>query len=176
MRTQTDSMDRWSIHARSLALILAGVTLGACSDSPLGPDDAGAAMHVATTEREATTIGETMSLVAAVLTARGDSVPDATVAWEVSEPGVLEALGGGRFRVLRQGIVRVAAMWPRDPSVRAEIAVTVNASFYASACITRSDQDPVGAVPTCAQRRVVVSAAPVLSLTRAPSLEDGGRQ
>ena len=175
MHTYTDFRGRWGTQARSFALLLAAATLAACSDSPLGPDDAGAAMHVAATEREATTIGESMSLIAAVLTARGDTIADATIAWVVSEPDVLEALGGGRFRVLREGTVRVAAVWPRDPSIRAEMTVTVNASFLASACITRTDQDPVGVAARCAAQRVVVSAAPVLEAASA-SLENGGRQ
>lgn len=145
---------------RALVAALAVVVLGACSESPLGPDDGRATMRVGAAAMSATALGESVVIEAAVIDSRGEPLPDAGVHWELSAPGVLEAIGDGRFRVLKEGTVQVAAVWPRDPSVRAGVTVAVNASIMAAACIVRSDQAPVDAPPRCARSRVVVSAAP----------------
>ena len=141
------------------ALVLASLTLAACSaDAPLGPRDEHATMHVAASGVTATTIGQTLVIDAAVMNAKGVRLQDAEIHWDVSAPGVLESLGGGRFRVLSEGAMQIAAVWPKDPSVRATVTVTVDAGLLASACITKTDQTTTRTT-TCANARVVVRVA-----------------
>jgi hypothetical protein len=144
---------------------LSALALGACSDSPLGPNGQRASMQVSATAMTATTLGANLTIDATVVNTRGQQISNADVHWDMSAAGVLEAIGNGHFRVLHEGTVQVAAIWPKDPSVRAAITVTVNASIMASACITYSDQALSGAPKRCAQQRVVVSTAPALLAT-----------
>jgi len=160
-------MDRYVIAAgravgTSLAYIVAGASalgLAACSNSPFGPDDQHASMQVNASALTATTLGQTVVIDASVVTSSGQAVPNAGIHWELSAPGVLEMIGDGRFRVLHEGSVQVAAVWPKDPSVRALVVVKVDASILASACVTHSDQATSTTLLKCAQRRVVVSTA-----------------
>jgi hypothetical protein len=139
-------------------LLTAGVT--ACSNSPLGPDGGAASMRVSASAVTATSLGQSVAIQAEVVDAAGSPIADAAIHWDLSAADILEPLGAGRFRVLKEGSVRVAAVWPKDPSVRAAVTVNVNAGLLASACIARSDQAAAEAAPKCAQQRVVVRTAP----------------
>lgn len=154
------------------------VALAACGDSPLGPGEHGATMQVTASAVTATTLGQSLAIDAALLNSSGKAMRSSEIHWELSAPGVLEDIGGGRFRVLHEGTVQVAAVWPKDPSVRAAVTVTVNASILASACVARSDQALSGAPRKCAQQRVVVNTAPTLaSLNKTSSTSHSvGRQ
>ena len=136
-------------------------------------------MHVAAPVMTATTLGQTITIDAAVMSSSGARIPGAEVAWDLNASGVLESTGGGHFRVLHEGTVQVAAVWPKDPSVRAVVTVNVNASILASACITHSDQATGSPAPKCAQRRLVVSAStasPTLASTSVAPASAGGSQ
>ena len=147
-------------QTRIAALVLACAALTACNaDAPFGPHDEHATMRIATGGATPTVIGETVAITATVMGPTGEPLQDAAIHWGLSEAGVLESLGNGRFRVIREGTVQVAAVWPSDPSVRAIIAVTVDAGLLASACITKSDQATTAA-SRCAATRVVVRMAP----------------
>jgi hypothetical protein len=113
-------------------------------------------MHVNANAVTATVLGQTVAIQASVTSASGTAIADAPIRWELGVPDVLESLGDGRFRVMKEGSVSVAAVWTKDPSVRAAVTVNVNAGLLASACIARSDQAAAGAAPKCAQQRVVV--------------------
>jgi hypothetical protein len=80
-------------------------------------------------------------------------------------------MGGGRFQVLKEGSVQVAAIWPKDPSVRATVTVTVDAGLLASSCIVKSDQSTTS-TNRCAQKRVVVRVSPIVALAK---IADGAR-
>lgn len=144
-------------HMRFVIAGLAAAMLTACSsDSPAGPGDGPASMHVNANAVTATVLGQTVAIQASVTSASGTAIADAPIRWELGVPDVLESLGDGRFRVMKEGSVSVAAVWTKDPSVRAAVTVNVNAGLLASACIARSDQAAAGAAPKCAQQRVVV--------------------
>jgi hypothetical protein len=147
---------RLRLIAGSLALL----GLGACSSTPLAPgEDDQASMRVGTNAMTATTLGDSIIIDAAVVNALGAAIPHAEIHWELSTSGILEVLGNGRFRVVREGQVQVAAVWPKDPSVRAAVNIKVDAGALMSACISRTDQATGTQVRKCAQQRVVVRAA-----------------
>src|SRR5919107_5292404 len=125
-------------------------------------------MRLAANGPAASSIGQTLALDAAVLRSDGEPLKGAQVHWEVSDPGVLQPMGNGRFQVMTEGTAQVVAIWPKDPSVRATVTVTVDAGLLAAACIVKSDQAST-AVSMCAQTRVVVRVAPTASLTVVPS-------
>lgn len=153
---------------RTRALLLAFAVLGACSaDGALGPRDGHATMQVAASGVTASAIGQTVEIAAVVLDAKGEALKDADIHWDLSTAGVLESLGGGRFRVTGEGDVQVAAVWPKDPSVRASVVVSVDAGLLASACITKSDQATTLA-SKCANTRVVVRVAASPSTSATP--------
>ena len=144
-------------HMRFVIAGLTAVVLTACSsDSPVAPGDGAASMHVDASAVTATVLGESVAIQASVTRPSGTTITDAPIRWELSVPDVLESLGDGRFRVLKEGSVSVAAVWTKDPSVRASVSVNVNAGLLASACIARSDQSTASAARKCAQQRVVV--------------------
>lgn len=149
-----------SISMRNMRFLIAGcvtVILSACSgDSPVAPIGGAASMHVNASAVTATVLGQNVAVQASVTSASGAPMVGAPIRWELSVPDVLESLGDGRFRVLKEGGVTVTAVWTKDPTVRASVDVNVNAGLLASACIARSDQGTVGAAPKCAQQRVVV--------------------
>jgi hypothetical protein len=173
-RFSTALMQRTRLHL--VVAALAALGLGACSNSPFAPTEDGASMQVGATAMTATTLGESITIDAAVVTAAGARVPNAEIHWEVSAPDVLEPAGNGRFRVLREGSVQVVAVWPRDPSVRALVTVKVDASVMVSACVARTDQMTGTSQRRCAQRRVVVSAAgPTTLASNSNRVPGGGR-
>ena len=148
-------------HMRFAIAVLSAAGLAACSNSPLGPNDGAASMRVDASAVTATALGQSITIQAWVMDASGSAIADAAIHWDVSAADILAPLGDGKFRVLKEGSVRVAAVWPKDPSVRAAVTVNVNAGLLASACISRSDQAAAGVAPKCAQQRVVVRTAPV---------------
>ena len=144
---------------RTGVLLLAFVALGACNaDGALGPRDEHATMRVGASGVTASAIGQMVDIAAAVMDSKGDAIQDADIHWDLSSTGVLESLGNGRFRVIGEGDVQVAAIWPKDPSVRATVAVSVDAGLLASACISKSDQATT-LTSKCANARVVVRVA-----------------
>jgi hypothetical protein len=145
---------------RHIAIALATVGLGACGSASTDPSRELASRHVAASAMTATTIGQAIDIDATVLNANGEPIANAEIHWELSEAGILEMVGNGHFRVLREGSVRVAAVWPKDPSVRAAVSIKVDASALFSACVSRSDQATSAQSRKCAQQRVVVMAAP----------------
>jgi hypothetical protein len=154
---------------RAAVALLGVAALSACAaDSVLGPHDEHATKHMATTSVAASAIGQTLALDATVLKMDGQPLRGAQVHWDLSATDVLLPIGGGRFRVLKEGTVQVAAIWPKDPSVRATVTVTVDAGLLASACIVKSDQSTT-ATSRCAQKRVVVKVAPFVALAKAPA-------
>jgi hypothetical protein len=155
-------------HTRIVALTLTCIALGACnSDAALGPRDEHATMRVGASGVTASAIGQIVVIAASVMDADGAPMRDADIHWDVSSAGVLESLGDGRFRVVREGSVDVAAVWPKDPSVRATVSVTVDAGLLASACISKSDQSTT-LTSKCANARVVVRVASSASSSVAP--------
>ena len=148
-------------YMRFLIGALTAAMLTACSNSPLGPREHAASMHVNASAVAATSLGQTVLIQASVVDASGVAISNASVHWDLSSADVLEPIGAGKFRVLKEGTVRVAAIWPKDPSVRAAVTVSVDAGLLASACISKSDQASAGAAPKCAQQRVVVRTVPV---------------
>jgi hypothetical protein len=104
----------------------------------------------------ATSLGQTISIETSIVDGAGKPVMSGPIRWELSTPDVLESLGDGRFRVLKEGTVTVTAVWTPDSTVHATVTVNVDAGLLASACIARFDQASVGGAPKCAQRRVVV--------------------
>lgn len=153
---------------RTGAMLLALVALGACNaDGALGPGDEHATMRVGSSGMTASAIGQTVDIAASVLDSKGEAIRDADIHWDLSSTGVLESLGGGRFRVIGEGDVQIAAVWPKDPSVRATVAVSVDAGLLASACITKSDQATT-LTAKCANARVVVRVAAAPSTSVAP--------
>jgi hypothetical protein len=158
-----------SCLARSAAVVAFAVGLGACSNSPFGPDEQHASMQVGVSAMTATTLGQTIGIDAAVVTAAGERIPNTGIHWELSAPGVVEMVSDGHFRVLHEGTVQVVAVWPKDPSVRALVVIKVDASILASACVVHTDQATSDAPRKCAQRRVVVSAATASSTLAAAS-------
>jgi hypothetical protein len=148
-------------YMRFFISVLSIASLAACSNSPLGPNEHAASMHVSASAVTATALGQSVQIQASVTDASGKAIADASIHWDVSATDVLEPIGDGRFRVLKEGSARVAAIWPKDPSVRAAVTVNVDAGLLASACISKSDQATDGAAPKCAQQRVVVRTAPV---------------
>lgn len=158
MRIMNDRIGRRA--GRTLVATLA-LALAACdAGSTTGPDGRHAAMQLSAGATTATTLGETVTIKAQVVDGRGNPIPGAEIHWAISAPELLEPLGDGQFRVLGEGPVQVAAVWPRNPSVRAEVTVTIDAGLLASACIVKVDQDAAGTAPRCAQRRVTVRVAP----------------
>jgi len=154
------------------AAALAFAALSACAaDSALGPHDEHATMHLQANNVVASAIGQTVLLDATVLNMEGEPLKGAEVHWDLSSTDVLYPVGFGRFQVLKEGTVQVAAIWPKDPSVRATVTVTIDAGLLASACIVKSDQAS-GSASKCAQKRVVVRVAPVVAFDVAP---EGGR-
>jgi len=155
-----------------IATVLLGVaTLAACNaDGALGPNDEHATMRLAAKSVSASAIGQTLTIDAAVLDMDGNPLAGAAVHWDLSSSDVLQPIGGGRFQVLKEGTVQVAAIWPKDPSVRATVTVTVDAGLLASACIVKSDQSTT-ATSKCAQKRVVVKVAPLATLSLTPAGE-----
>jgi len=149
-----------SASMRHMRFVIAGLItmmLAACSsDSPVAPIGGAASMHVNAGAVTATVLGQNVAIQASVTSASGAPVAGAPIRWELSVPDVLESLGDGSFRVLKEGSVNVTAVWTKDPTVRAAVDVNVNAGLLASACIARLDQSTAGAAPKCAQRRVVV--------------------
>ena len=153
---------------RTGALMLALVATGACNtDGALGPRDEHATMSVGASGVTASAIGQTVDIAAVVQDSKGAAIQDADIHWDVSDTGVLESLGGGHFRVIGEGDVQVAAVWPKDPSVRATVSVTVDAGLLASACISKSDQATT-LTSRCASTRVVVRMAASPSASVAP--------
>jgi hypothetical protein len=152
-----------------LAVALLGIgVLGACAaDSALGPHDEHATMRMTSKSVAASAIGQTVALDATVLRMDGQPLRGAEVHWDLSATDVLQPMGGGRFQVLKEGTVQVAAIWPKDPSVRATVTVTVDAGLLASACIVKSDQSTT-ATNRCAQKRVVVRVGAIQSLAKVP--------
>ena len=154
-----------ALRLRMAGAMLAGTMLGACAaDSALGPHDDHATMRIGANGPAASAIGQTVVLDAAVLRTDGEQLKGAEVHWELSESGVLQPMGNGRFEVLKEGTVQVVAVWPTDPSVRATVTVTIDAGLLASACIVKSDQGSTSAT-RCAQKRVVVRVAPMVALS-----------
>jgi hypothetical protein len=157
---------------RIAAALLGVAALSACAaDSALGPHDEHATMQMAAKSVAASAIGQTVALDATVLNMEGQPLRGAQVHWDLSATDVLQPIGGGRFLVLKEGTVQVAAIWPKDPSVRATVTVTVDAGLLASACIVKSDQSTTS-TNRCAQKRVVVRVAPFVALEKTP----GGAQ
>jgi hypothetical protein len=144
---------------RVVAGMLATAWLAGCGSSSLSPDHESASMRVGASAMTATTLGESIDIDAAVVDVAGAPIPNAEIHWELSAPGILEMTGNGHFRVLREGSVQIAAVWPRDPSVRGLVSVRVDASVLMSACISRSDQATSTQPKRCSQQRVVVRAA-----------------
>ncbi len=144
-------------HMRFVIAGLATAMLAACSsDSPVAPGGGHASMRVSASAVSATVLGQSVTIQASVADASGAAITGEPIRWELSGPDILESLGDGKFRVLKEGSVSVAAVWTKDPSVRASVTVNVNAGLVASACIARSDQTTTGSAPKCAQQRVVV--------------------
>ena len=154
MKPNVTSYMRFSIAALSMML-------AACSSSPVGPHDDAASVRVSASAVTATALGQSVAVQASVVDAAGTAIAGAPIRWELSAPDVLESLGDGKFRVLKEGSVQIAAVWPKNPTIRAAVTVNVNAGLLASACISRTDQTAAGVAPKCAQRRVVVRTAPV---------------
>lgn len=149
-----------AVGVRMAAALLAGLALSACAtDAALGPRGEHATMRIASGGAAAIAIGQTVVLGAELIDASGDRMRDERIVWDLASSGVLEPLGSGRFLVLKEGSVQVAAIWPKDPSVRATVTVTVDAGLLAMACIIKSDQASSTAAK-CAQKRVVVRVAP----------------
>src|SRR5690349_10299215 len=96
---------------RTMAAAIVAAGLAACSDSPLGPDEQHASMEVSAAATTATTIGESLTIGAAVMNSRGVPIANAGIHWDLSVPGVLESLGNGKFRVLSEGTVQIGAVW-----------------------------------------------------------------
>lgn len=144
--------------ARAMTAIAAFAVVGCADGSPMAPD-APSTMHVEAGAVTATTIGQELHLDATVLDAEGEPVHGAEIHWDLSAPDVLARGAEGAFRVLGEGTVQATAVWPKDPSVRATITVTVDAGLIASACIVKTDQAVDGAAPKCAEHRVVVRVA-----------------
>jgi hypothetical protein len=149
-----------SSYMRFTIAVLSTVLAACSSASPVGPKDDAAAIRVSASSMTATALGQSVTVQASVVDAAGTAIAGAPIQWELSSPDVLESLGDGKFRVLKEGSVQVAAVWPKNPSIRAAVTVNVNAGLLASACISRTDQAAAGAAPKCAQRRVVVRTAP----------------
>ena len=143
-------------HMRFGIAVLSTAFLAACSDSPLGPSSGETSIHVSASAMTATSLGQTISVEASVVDAAGKPVAGGPIRWELSASDVLESLGDGRFRVLKEGTVTVTAVWTKDPTIRATVAVNIDAGLLASACVSRSDQATAGATPKSALRRVVV--------------------
>ena len=149
-------------HMRFVIAALSMVTLAACSDSTTGPASSNAtSIQVSATAVTATAIGQSVAIQASVIDQSGAAVPNAAIRWELSAADVLESLGDGKFRVLKEGSVRVTAVWSKDSTVRTSVTVNINAGLMASACVSRSDQAAPGTTPKCAQQRVVVRTAAV---------------
>jgi hypothetical protein len=156
------------MRPRIVADVFAALWLAACNSSPLSPAHEFASLQVGASAMTATTLGENIDIDAAVVDANGVRIPNVEIHWELSAPGVLEMTGNGHFRVLREGSVQVAAVWPKDPSVRALVTVRVDASVLMSACISRSDQATSTQPKRCTQQRVVVrtgTLAPTLAVS-----------
>lgn len=149
-----------AVGLRLAAAMLAGMSLSACAaDGALGPRNEHATMRIGSGGASAIAIGQTVVLGAELIDASGDRMRNERIVWDLASSGVLEPLGGGRFLVLKEGSVQVAAIWPKDPSVRATVTVNVNAGLLAMACIIKADQATTTA-SKCAQKRVVVRVAP----------------
>ena len=148
-------------HMRFAIAAFSMMALAACSDSTTGPSSTATSIQVGTTAVSATAIGQTVAIQTSVIDPAGAVIPSAAIRWELSAADVLESMGDGKFRVLKEGSVRVTAIWSKDPTVRAAVTVNVNAGLMASACVSRSDQAAPGATPKCAQQRVVVRTAAV---------------
>ena len=162
---------RSAIGLRVTAATIAGVVLSACAaDAVLGPHEDHATMRMVANGPAASSIGQTLALDAAVLRSDGQPMKGAEVHWEVSDPAVLQPMGDGRFQVLTEGSAQVVAIWPKDPSVRATVTVTVDAGLLAAACIVKSDQEST-TTSKCAQKRVVVRVAPAAALTVVPDVD-----
>ena len=143
-------------HMRVGIVILSTMLLAACGDSPTAPGGGGTSIHVSASAMSATSLGQTISIETSIVDGAGKPVVSGPIRWELSAPDVLESLGDGRFRVLREGTVTVTAVWTPDSTVHATVTVNVDAGLLATACVARFDQASVGAAPKCAQRRVVV--------------------
>jgi hypothetical protein len=151
---------------RHVVALLGLAALSACAaDSALGPHDEHATMRMTSKSVSASAIGQTVSLDATVLKMDGQPLRGAEVHWDLSATDVLLPIGGGRFQVVKEGTVQVAAIWPKDPSVRATVTVTVDAGLLASACIVKSDQSSTS-TSRCAQKRVVVRVSPFVALAK----------
>jgi hypothetical protein len=157
------------IGVRLIAATVAAGVLSACAaDAVLGPHEDHATMRMEASGPAASSIGQTIALDAAVLRSDGEPLRGAEVHWEVSDARILRPIGDGRFEVLTEGTAQVVAIWPKDPSVRATVTVTVDAGLLAAACIVKADQGSTAA-SKCAEARVVVRFAPTASLSTAPA-------
>jgi hypothetical protein len=139
--------------------VVSTTILAACSDSTVGPKEGAASMRLSASAMTATALGQNVTIQASIVDAGGSVMTNEPIRWELGSADVLEALDSGKFRVLKEGSVRVTAVWPKDPSVMAAVTVNVDAGLMTSACISRTDQAAAGAGRKCAQQRVVVRTA-----------------
>ena len=158
----------------TIAAMLTPLIFIACGgDSSLGPGSEHATMRVGVNGLTVTTIGSSIAIDAVVVNAHGDVIKGAEIAWDSrSADGVLMASVPGTYIVTKEGTARIAAIWTRDPSVRATVTVNVDAGLLAAACVVKVDQKQGATGQRCAQQRVlvgVVASSPVLSLTDAPA-------
>ena len=157
----------------NIAAMLAPLAFVACGgDSPLGPGGEHATMRVGVNGMTLTTIGESIVIDAVVVNSHGDVIKDAEIAWDTrNADGVLVAGVAGKYTVMKEGTARIAAIWTRDPSVRATITVNVDAGLLAAACVVKVDQKQGAIGQRCAQQRVLVGVmaiSPIVSLSDAP--------
>src|SRR5689334_24290468 len=108
MKPNTTSHMRFSIAVLSM-------TLAACSSSTTGPKVDAASVQVSAGAVTATVLGQTLTVQASVVDAAGSVIAGAPIQWELSTPDVLESLGDGKFRVLKEGSVQIVAFWPKNP-------------------------------------------------------------
>jgi hypothetical protein len=140
-------------------LWLAG-SAAACT-MPLDVDDRAATIHVGSREVQVRTLGDVLAVGAEVRSANGQLLTRPDIRWELSSGGILEPIAGGSFRVIGEGRVTIAAVWRRDPSVRAGVTVTVDPGFLARACIVRLDASTGQTARECTEQRLTVHVAPI---------------
>jgi hypothetical protein len=141
-------------YAGVLLLLL---PLAAC-DMPTSVRTKPASIQLVTDHVSATMIGETIQLDVSGFDASGSAITPDNLVWDLSNQDILQSLGSGAFRVLREGDVRIAIVYRHDPSIRVTATVNVAASFMARACIRMTDQDPTGLKATCVQQQLTVFA------------------
>ncbi len=95
------------------AIALMALALAACgNETPTAPFRGGVATALALSVANGgalASLGDTAVITARVADANGTALTDAPLRWTVSAPGVVEVVGPGRLRALRNGRVTVVA-------------------------------------------------------------------